>query len=574
MTRIGTATLIVLASVLATGCQSDSTPIADPVPVRPPAVLSANDLLGVTAESPVLYDATKGGTVFSDPSGRGLSYSLTLAGPADGLSVVGGSIAGVPITPGVVAATLTATDSRGNTAVDRFAIVIFAAGLQLPKLPATSLRYSDAGVPLPVNFTTLVNGTNVASADNTPATNPITDAGATLGRVLFYDPRLSAKDLTPCSGCHIQSLGFSDALKFSVGFAGGLTGRHSPGLANARFYQSGRFFWDERAATLEEQVLGPIQNVVEMGMTLDTLVLKLRATPYYPALFTAAFGTPSITTDRVSRALAQYVRSFVSGNSRYDRALRGDAAAALTAQEQQGEQLFRAIGCAGCHTTVAQISDAAHNIGLDLLNADVGTGHGAVKVPSLRNIAARPPYMHDGRFSTLEQVIDFFDSGVQPNPDLDARLKAADGTPRRLALTSDQKSALVAFLRTLTDSSFLTDIRFSDPFAAVSSAPAPSPTPGPPPGPPPVGPPVNAAITIQGNAYHPASVTVGPGATIAYTNVDNRRHSAFFFSTSAIVSTPIFTSGTQTVKMPTAPGTYPFQCAVHGAAMSGTIIVK
>src|SRR5678816_1010090 len=121
MIRIGTATLIVLASVLATGCQSDSPPIADPVPVRPPAVLSANDLLGVTAESPVLYDATKGGTVFSDPAGRGLSYALTLAGPADGLSVIGGSIAGVPMTPGVVAATLTATDSRGNTAVDRFA---------------------------------------------------------------------------------------------------------------------------------------------------------------------------------------------------------------------------------------------------------------------------------------------------------------------------------------------------------------------------------------------------------------------------------------------------------------------
>jgi len=163
---------------------------------------------------------------------------------------------------------------------------------------------------------------------------------------------------------------------------------------------------------------------------------------------------------------------------------------------------------------------------------------------------------------------------VQPNADLDARLKAADGTPKRLALAPDQKSALVAFLRTLTDSTFLTDIRFSDPFAAVSSAPAPSPTPGPTPGPPPVGQPTNAAITIQGNAYHPASVTVAPGATIAYTNADNRRHSAFFFSTSSIVSTPIFTSGTQTVKMPTAPGTYPFQCAVHGAAMSGSIIVK
>ena len=572
MLRMRAASSVALACLFAGACQSDSRPIVGTDANRLPVVASANDLLAVTAESPVAYDATKSGATFSDPAGRGLTYTLTLVGPATGLSTVGGNIVGVPVTPGVAVATLTATDSRGNTAVDRFPIVIFAAGLQIPVLPATSLRYSDSAVPLPTNFTAAVNGISVASADNTPTANPITDAGATLGRVLFYDPRLSSKDLTPCSSCHIQSLGFSDALRFSVGVAGGMTGRHSPGLANARFYQSGRFFWDERAATLEDQVLGPIQNAVEMGMSLDTLMLKLRATSYYPALFTAAFGTSSITSDRVSRALAQYVRSFVSGNSRYDRALRGDAATLLTSQEQQGEQLFRTVGCAQCHTTVAQISDAAHNIGLDVANVDVGTGHGAVKVPSLRNVAVRPRYMHDGRIASLEQVIDFFDSGVQANPDLDARLKAADGTPRRLGLSPDQKTALVAFLKALTDSTFLTDVRFSDPFAAFAPAPPPIPVPppGPAPGPPP---PTNAAITIQGNAYHPALLTVPPGTTIAFTNADNRRHSASFFS-GAIVSTPIFTSGTQTVKMPATPGTYGFQCAVHGAAMSGTIIVQ
>jgi plastocyanin len=184
--------------------------------------------------------------------------------------------------------------------------------------------------------------------------------------------------------------------------------------------------------------------------------------------------------------------------------------------------------------------------------------------------------MHDGRLTSLEQVIDFFDSGVQANPDLDPRLKASDGSPRRLGLTLDQKASLVAFLKTLTDSTFLTDVRFSDPFATVAVTPPsnPGPPPGPTTGPPPsVPPPTSAAITIQGNAYHPALQTVAPGATIAFTNADNRRHSASFFS-SAIVSTPIFTSGTQTVKMPTAPGTYGFQCAVHGAAMSGTIIVQ
>jgi cytochrome c peroxidase len=549
--------------------------------------------VGLAVGDAVVYDASKAGAAFSDPLGRGLRYTLTLTGAAGGLRIAGATIVGFPTTPGVAVATLTATDTLGRTAVDRFPIVVFAAGLETPSLPATPLRYADAEVPLPAHFAALVNGATVASTDNAPRTNPISDAGATLGRVLFYDPRLSTSDVTPCSSCHIQSLGFSDALALSVGFAGGHTGRHAPGLANARFYQPGRFFWDERAATLEEQVLGPIQNPVEMGMTLDTLVLKLRATPYYPPLFAAAFGTPEITSDRIARALAQYVRSLVSGGSRYDRAFdatgRANLAGVLTAQEQQGEQLFRSAGCAQCHTTVAQVSDAAHNTGLDAVTLDVGTGHGAVKVPSLRNVAVRPRYMHDGRFTTLEQVVDFYDAGVQPNPDLDARLRGADGRPRRLGLTAVEKAALVAFLRTLTDSTFLADVRFADPFVVTGAAPTPpsSPTPTVPtptvptpaiptptaPPPPPPAPPNAAAITIQGNAYHPALLTVAPGATLSFTNADNRRHSASFAS-SAIVSTPIFTTGTQTVKMPTVTGTYPFQCAVHGAAMSGTIVVQ
>ena len=561
-------TLVLVACFIASACGADSRPVAETLPavITPPAVISANDAVGITVGEAVAFDATKGGRAFSDPAAGGLRYAVTFGGNSGGLSSTNGLITGSATTPGVITATITATDSRGNTATDRFPIVVFAAGLFVPKLPAVSLRYTDADVPLPAHFNAVVNGVRVTATDNTPPSNPITNAAATLGRVLFYDPRLSANDGTPCSSCHIQSLGFSDALRFSVGFAGGETGRHSPGLANARFYQSGRFFWDERAATLEEQVLGPIQNAVEMGMSLDTLMVKLRVTPYYPPLFAAAFGSTDITSDRVSRALAEFVRSFVSGASRYDRAFdaggNANFSVVLTAQEQQGEQLFRSAGCAQCHTTVAQVSDAAHNVGLDAINFDLGTGRGAVKVPSLRNVAVRPSYMHDGRFTSLEQVVDFFDAGVKPNPDLDARLKAPDGTPRRLGLTSDQKTALVAFLKTLTDSTFLNDVRFSDPFVF-----------GPPPPPPPPSSPVSGAVTIQGNAYHPASLVVGPGATISFTNADNRRHSASFFS-AAIVSTPIFTSGTMAVKMPAAVGTYPFQCAVHGAAMSGSIIVR
>jgi cytochrome c peroxidase len=139
-------------------------------------------------------------------------------------------------------------------------------------------------VPLPAHFVASVGGASIASFDNTPVSNPITDAGATLGRVLFYDSRLSRTDATSCASCHRQSLGFADALPRSVGITGALTPRHATGLANARFYGSGRFFWDERAASLEAQVLEPIQHRDEMGMSLDSLALKLAVTPYYPAV--------------------------------------------------------------------------------------------------------------------------------------------------------------------------------------------------------------------------------------------------------------------------------------------------
>ena len=148
----------------------------------------------------------------------------------------------------------------------------------------------------------------------------MTNAGAALGRVLFYDKRLSANDTTSCSSCHQQKHGFSDPEKLSKGLHGKLTRRRSMGLTNARFYARGRFFWDERAATLEDQVLMPIQDEVEMGMKLDDLEVKLRGVEFYAPLFEAAFGTPEINRERISRALAQFVRSLVSYQSKYDQA--------------------------------------------------------------------------------------------------------------------------------------------------------------------------------------------------------------------------------------------------------------
>ena len=166
--------------------------------------------------------------------------------------------------PSVTWATVTATDNSGVTASDRFGVVAFAAGLPVPNAPVTPFRYSDAAVLLPAHFVANIDGASVSAADNTPADNPISDAGAALGRVLFYDMRVANNDGLSCAGCHSSFIAFTDTPQKSVGFAGGLTGRHSPALTNARFYKRGRFFWDERAPTLEAQVIRPIQDATAL----------------------------------------------------------------------------------------------------------------------------------------------------------------------------------------------------------------------------------------------------------------------------------------------------------------------
>jgi cytochrome c peroxidase len=322
-----------------------------------------------------------------------------------------------------------------------------------------------------------VNGQN-----NTPANNAITNHGATLGRVLFYDVNLSANNTKSCASCHRQANAFSDPTAFSTGFQGGLTARNSMSLLNARYYPNGRFFWDERASSAEAQASRPIVHPVEMGMTMPALVTKLQHISYYPQLFQNAYGTSTIDSARVVRALAQFVRSIVSYRTKYDTGRNAFPAnqnpanvnfTNFTAQENQGKQIFFGVGrCATCHGTETFTSPGAKNNGLDLVYADNGVGaitgnpaqNGQFKSPSLRGIQSSGPYMHDGRFTTLAQVVEHYNSGVKAHPNLSVELRNPNGTPRLLNLTAAQKASLVAFLNTLTDTGIAGDVKYSNPF--------------------------------------------------------------------------------------------------------------
>ncbi|MDX1438827.1 MAG: cytochrome c peroxidase [Rubricoccaceae bacterium] len=337
-----------------------------------------------------------------------------------------------------------------------------------PVLPETHLNY--ANIELPAHLQRPAN----RLADNTPSDNRITDAGATLGRVLFYDKRLSRNQTTACGSCHLQEHGFADTTAFSTGFEGELTDRNAMSLSFARFYTNGRFFWDERAETLEAQTLMPIQDPVEMGMTLDEVVERLEATTFYAGLFEDAFGTPEITPDRMSKALAQFIRSIVAPNSKFDqgRILQGGGRPGseplpnFTDSENRGMELFFGVArCSECHSGDMMAPDRVFSNGLDRFPEDQGAGFGRFKANSLRNIELTAPYMHDGRFNTLEEVVNHYDREIRPHSALFVGLRSQEGGgPIRLNLSEYDRQALVDFLKTLTDTTLATDERWSNPF--------------------------------------------------------------------------------------------------------------
>jgi cytochrome c peroxidase len=337
-------------------------------------------------------------------------------------------------------------------------------------LPDTPYRYT--GVELPGHFTQ--PGRN---DDNTPPDNPLTNDGATLGRVLFYDTRLSANDTTSCASCHIQAHAFSDPRPASTGFHGARTDRRAMPLVNLRYYQQARFFWDERSGNLEDMVLQPIQSRVEMGQDLKTLVDRLAHDPAYSRLFARAFGDPKITAHRIGQALAQFVRSLVSYQSRYDEG-RARARSAhddfdtFTRQENRGKALFMRH-CSSCHMKDGNehfFVPTPANTGLrpnDDPSADGGVGDvtlrgadlGSFKSPSLRNVEVTAPYGHDGRLAALGDVIDHYSENAIVDPNLGYFVPVGP-----LKFTGSEKAALVAFLKTLTDRTFLSDAKFANPF--------------------------------------------------------------------------------------------------------------
>jgi cytochrome c peroxidase len=358
-----------------------------------------------------------------------------------------------------------------------------AAGGRTLQLPHSPYNYRQA--ELPRHFAQVVE-----RRDNTPPDNPITDHGATLGRVLFYDKTLSINGTTSCASCHQQKLAFTDGRTLSAGFDGRLVTRNSMSLINVRYYANGRFFWDERAATLEDQVIMPIENEVEMGHSLKKLISQLAADPIYPPLFRKAFGSDRVTKDCLAKALAQFVRAIVSHRSKYDQGRAAvesvhDVFPNFTPQENYGKQMFLERGkCANCHLYSEDVSEAqgrqsalffvdratVNGIDGDLRVADLGVGGysgrredvGAFKAPSLRNIELTGPYMHDGRFPTLNRVIEHYNWSVRPHPNLDPRLHEASA--HGLALPEVEKVALIDFLKTLTDHELANDRRFANPF--------------------------------------------------------------------------------------------------------------
>lgn len=313
-----------------------------------------------------------------------------------------------------------------------------------------------------------------------PEDNPLTEAGIELGRHLFYDPILSRDSTIACATCHFPSAVFSDNNTLAIGIDGQVSPRSSMSLLDVGFFNNG-LFWDGRAETLEEQVPDPIVNPLEMHAVIPDVINDLQVHSDYPTMMRKAFGinnTDEISIDHVSKSVSQFMRMITSsGTSKYDRVFAPGSLELFSDEELNGYDMFFDISfdvpdaeCGHCHNAPLFTTNQFFNNGLqedqgNLTFADNGRGkitgrridNGKMRAPSLRNIALRTPYMHDGSLKTLEEVVDHYDSGGHPAENRDPLI-------RPLGLTEEQKSDLIAFLHTLTDTAAINNPRLSNPF--------------------------------------------------------------------------------------------------------------
>lgn len=315
---------------------------------------------------------------------------------------------------------------------------------------------------------------------NLPEDNPLTVAGVHLGKMLFYEKMLSVDNSVACASCHLQENAFTDPSQFSLGVNDAEGDRHAMTIFNMAWHHNG-FFWDGRAHTLRSQSLMPIQSEVELNETLINVIQKLSQETEYVDQFIRAFGSPAITSSKLGLAMEQFMMTIVSNHSKYDRFLAGEVE--FTEAEQRGFDLFfqdynpffpedSGADCAHCHGGFNFTNDMYLNNGLDLEAdfSDLGFFHvtesnsdlAKFKVPSLRNITLSAPYMHDGRFETLEEVIAHYNSGVQPSSTLEVTLENTIETG--LFLDEQEISDLLAFLKTLEDQTLVSNPEFSSPF--------------------------------------------------------------------------------------------------------------
>ena len=306
-----------------------------------------------------------------------------------------------------------------------------------------------------------------------PANNPQTVEGIALGRKLFYEPLLSGDGTQACADCHFAENAFTDPDRFSTGIDGSIGNRNAMPVFNVAWNFNEKFFWDGRALSIEDQAFGPVVNPIEMNNTWPNAVASLQATENYPDLFLEAFGTSTIDSVLVTNALAQFERTLISGNSRFDKHLLGEIL--LTDSELNGFNIFMDENkgdCFHCHGSDANplwTDNVFHNNGLDSSFEDLGLGevtndpldHGKFKSPSLRNLAYSAPYMHDGRFATLDDVINHYSEGLVSSSTIDPLMKTvADGG---VNLSVEDKADLKAFLLSLSEPEFTTNPDFQNP---------------------------------------------------------------------------------------------------------------